>query len=259
MPESAVEVAVVTGGGSGIGYATAHRLARDGRAIAVWDIDETAARRCVEHLASEGVRAAPYVVDVSSYADVEAATAQTADELGPPRVLVTSAGARLGVPLLEMDPADWRRLLSVNLDGVCFCITCVGRVMAASGGGSIVNIASTAALNGFPQRAAYCASKAGVAGLTRAAALDLAPLNIRVNAVAPGSTLTAMTKPLEHDPVIREIVDTSPLRRWGQPEEIAEAIAFLAGPAASFITGVVLPVDGGWMAARTPIRVPSPA
>jgi NAD(P)-dependent dehydrogenase (short-subunit alcohol dehydrogenase family) len=244
---------VVTGAGSGIGEEVAVRLAADGMAVAAWDVDGEAALRTAARIERAAGTALAVIVDVTEPAEVAEAARRTAAALGTPTVLVNVAGIRELGSLLDTSTESWRRVLAVNLDGVFYCTREVGRLMAGRGG-SIVNVASTAAMSAMPERASYCASKAGVAGFTRAAAVDLAPHGIRVNALAPGATLTPLTRPREHAPEIQELIRRTPLGRWGQSSEIAEVVAFLAGEASSFVTGTVIPVDGGAMAGTAPPR-----
>ncbi len=192
-------------------------------------------------------------VDVSDRDRVAESVAATAARLGPPQILVTCAAITHSAPIAELATEDWYRVMRVDLDGTFFCLAEVAAsLLRASLPGSIVLISSTAALSGFHKRGAATAS--GQERHRRAhpggGARSRPPRGIRVNSVAPGSTLTGMTEHNAADPAMREIIDVMPLKRWGQPDEIAEAVTFLAGPHSSFVTGIVLPVDGGWSAGR---------
>ena len=245
------KVAVVTGGASGIGRAVALRLASEGYAIAVWDIDETGGEETIDELVASGGSGIAVRADVGSLADVEAAAAKTTSSIGAPQVLVNNAAVRDVVPLLSTTPEDWKRVIAVNLDGVFYCTQVIGRLMVEHQQGAIVNISSVAGMSGFLKRAAYVASKHGVIGLTRVAAMELASAGVRVNAVAPGFTLTPLTAQYESDPGMMGFIESStPLARWGRPEEIADAVVYLTSERASFITGITLPVDGGYMAGK---------
>lgn len=237
-------VAIVTGGGSGIGTATCHRLADDGYAIAVWDIDSAGAGRVADELASQGQPSVALQVDVANPEEVGLSVRQTTAALGDIDVLVNCAGTQNITPLVDLSPADWKRMIDVNLSGAFFCLQAVARAMVPRRHGSIVNISSVGALRAYPNRSPYSAAKAGLLGLTISSALDLAPYGIRVNAVAPGTTDTPMTRTFG-TAVVAGVERDVPLGRMGESDEIASAIAFLVSPAASFITGIVLPVDGG--------------
>ncbi len=238
--------AIVTGAGGGIGAAICRRLTGDGLPVAAWDFDG----QSIERLKAGGAAAAAFRVDVSDPDLVERACAETVAALGPPSMLVNCAGILEVVDPLELSPESWRRVMGINLDGALYCTQAVARVMASYGGGSIVNIASIASLDAYPNRTAYVASKHGLLGLTRSTALDLARHQIRVNAVAPGVILTPLTESFKEDPAYARLLAGNPLRRWGRPEEMADAVAFLLSERASYITGALLPVDGGSSAVR---------
>lgn len=242
-------VAVVTGGARGIGAATAAALAGAGASVVIADVEVEAGRATAQDLHCDFVEA-----DVSRAADVEALMRAAAERLGGLDVLVNNAGIVLAKSALDTSEEEWDRVLAVNLKGAWLCARAAAPLMARRGGGSIVNVASNAGLVGFPNAAAYCASKGGLAHLTKALALDLAPLGIRVNAVCPGHTRTPMAERFvaaQADPAafLADFVGRQhPLGRMAEPEEIARSIRFLASDEASFITGAVLPADGGYTA-----------
>jgi NAD(P)-dependent dehydrogenase (short-subunit alcohol dehydrogenase family) len=239
-------VAVVTGAASGMGEAVTRRLARDGAKVAAWDLNGEGARRVAESVRSDGGSAEGYQVDVASLERVREAVERVAKDLGQPSILVNCAGATHRAGLLETRIEDWRRVMSVNLDGPFHTMVEVGRRMAAGGGGAIVNISSTAGLVGFPNRPAYIASKTGLVGLTRAAALDLVDKGIRVNAIAPGPIDTPMLRQYFTAPGAKEEMEAhTPMHRIGSPDEIADLVAYLVGEESSFITGQVIACDGG--------------
>jgi NAD(P)-dependent dehydrogenase (short-subunit alcohol dehydrogenase family) len=252
-------VAVVTGGAQGIGRATCLRLARAGARVAILDVgvpEETLAL-----LRDAGADAWSAVTDVADEASVDAAFVALDREWGPPAVLANVAGVFADVPFLETPVDVWERMLAVNARGVFLCSQRAATRMAAAGGGRIVNVLSTASFQGFALESAYCASKGAALLLTRVMAVELAPLGIAVNGVAPGTVETAMGAAyLGEGPIATHELSRTPLGRRGAPEDIAEAIAFLAGPA-SWTTGAVLCVDGGFLAAGLPVleAIASPA
>jgi NAD(P)-dependent dehydrogenase (short-subunit alcohol dehydrogenase family) len=239
---------LVTGGGSGIGQQVCYAAAREGARVAVGDLDGERAESTAAEIQRHGGEAHATVVDV---ADPESAArfveaAETA--LGRLDVLVNSAGIREIVSVLDLPFDEWQRVLNVNLSGTFLPSQAFARRLAAQGKpGQIVNLASTLGLMAAPKRAAYTASKHGVVGLTRAMALELGEKNIRVNAVAPGVVRTPLTERYFQDPeYMQTIRDIHALGRWAEPEEIANAILFLAAAENGFITGTILTVDGGW-------------
>jgi len=239
-------VALVTGGGSGIGQGIARGFAREGASVAVADIDLDRAQATVESLKAEG-RSLAVRVDVANSESVAAMTARTVDKLGRLDILVANAGIASRAPAIELAEAEWDRVLSTNLKGVFLCAQSAARAMIASkAGGVIVNMSSVAAAVPTYETAHYGASKAGIAQLTKSLAVGLAKHNIRVNAVQPGTVLSPMNERALADPkVMAERVALIPLGRVGRIEDVVAAALFLASDDASYITGVSLPVDGG--------------
>lgn len=247
MTEFDGDVIIITGGASGIGRATASLLHARGACVVVADVNEAAA----EALASElGDRAVAVTVDVSDSASVQNLIAKTLNAFSRIDVLCNNAGFGFRGNVATIEEADWDRLMSVNVRGVFLCSKYAMPHLAASGNGRIVNTSSYTSLVGIADRAAYVASKGAVTALTRAMALDHVADGIRVNAVAPGTVdspyFAAMVADAEHpEALLAELNGRAPMSRMGRPEEIAEAIAWLASSRSSFATGSVLTVDGG--------------
>lgn len=248
-----VRTAVVTGGAMGIGAATARALAEDGIRVAIWDRDGAAAEATAAALRGVGGEACARQLDVRDSAAVQRAVAELMERWGRLEILVNNAGIARTGSLLDSTEELWDETIAINLKAVWICSKyAVPAMRAGGGGGTIVNIGSTASLVGFANLSAYCASKGGVAQLTRALAVELAP-EIRVNCVCPGHTETPMGNGFvaaQADPeaFFREFVRTHPLGRQAQPGEIAAAIRFLVSPGAAFMTGAVIPVDAGYSA-----------
>jgi NAD(P)-dependent dehydrogenase (short-subunit alcohol dehydrogenase family) len=249
-------VAVVTGGGNGIGRATASLLAEAGALVAVVDRDGAAARTAAEALANSGASAPAmaFEVDVTDEAAVEQAFTEITDRAGGGRldILVNNAGIAIRQPTVELSLADWNRVVAVNMTGVFLCARAAARRMLAAGrGGAIVNTASIMGLSGgglYPN-ISYQATKGAVVNMTRALAVEWAKQGVRVNAVAPTWVRTGFIGALTEQPdLMAEINRVTPLGRLAEPEEVAAAILFLASPAAAMITGHTLPVDGGFLA-----------
>jgi NAD(P)-dependent dehydrogenase (short-subunit alcohol dehydrogenase family) len=240
------QIAIVTGAGRGIGRAAAARLARDGGHVALFDRDGPAAESATTAIAAEGLAAEPHEVDVTDEAGIAAAVRKVLDAHGRIDVLVNNAGIYPHTPFEELTFAEWRRVLSTNLDSVFLVTKAVYPHMRERGYGRIVNISTAAFLIGYPELTPYLASKGGIIGFTRSLAAEAGPHGITVNAITPGMIETEGTE--EEDPggeLFEEIGAGQAIKRRGRPEDIAEAIAYLAGPAAGFITGQTINVDGG--------------
>ena len=239
---------LVTGGGSGIGQQVCYAAAREGARVAVGDLDLERAQATATEIHQREGEAHAFQVDV---ADPDSATRfidAAATALGRLDVLVNSAGIREIVAVLDLPFDEWQRVINVNLSGTFLPSQAFARRLVSQGKpGQIVNLASTLGLMAAPKRAAYTASKHGVVGLTRQMALELGEKNIRVNAVAPGVVRTPLTERYFQDPDYAQVIrDIHALGRWAEPQEIANAILFLAAEENGFITGAVLTVDGGW-------------
>ena len=239
-------VCVITGGARGIGEAIAARFAAEGATVAILDLDAEAAARTASRLGGTG-----HGCDVGSRPSVEAAVAEVTGRHGRIDVLVNNAGVALAGPSETFSDEDWATSMAVMQTGVFLCSQVAGRHMLAAGRGVIVNISSMNAWEAFPMRLAYCAAKAAVVAMTQVLAIEWAGRGIRVNAVAPGVTRTALVQKGIDDGIID--VDAykarTPLHRFAEPDEIARAVLFLASDEdASFVTGTTLCADGGWSA-----------
>lgn len=246
-------VAVVTGGGSGIGAAAALRFAAEGAAVAVVDIRKEAADETAGRVADAQGRAIAIAADVSDTASVEEAAARTARELGGLHVLYNNAGVDSSGSVADATDDDWDRCLAINAKGTFLASRAALRHMGE--GGSIINQGSVAALVGIPNFAAYCAAKGAVVALTRQMAVDLAPRGVRVNVICPGTVYTPLMEPMlrargggDLQAGLAKTLLKYPIGRLGTPEEIAEVALFLADPASSFMTGAVVTADGGMTA-----------
>ena len=237
------QTAVVTGGGTGIGKAIALALAGEGADLALWDVDLDSAQATAEEIRALGRRAIACQTDVSNKAQVEAARDKTLAELDRIDILVNNAGICQKSTIADLPEEDWDRMMAINLKGPFLCSQAVMADMKARRSGSIISLGSVAGrVGGILVAANYSASKAGVICLTKSLAKELAPYGVRANAVAPGPTKTAMGDLLDdgnYDNL------SAPLGRAGEPEDVARAIVFLAGPDSSFITGQTIDVNGG--------------
>lgn len=247
-PESSLltdRVAVVTGGGAGIGRGIARGLASFGARVAIWERDATTAASAAEEIGGLGI-----TTDVRDAAAVDEALARTTSDLGPVRILVNNAGGVFISPLLETSENGWDALYRANLKHVLLCTQRVARSMVESGpGGSIINITSIEGVRAAPGYASYAAAKAGVINFTKTAALELAPMGIRVNALAPDITLTEGLLSVAPAGSEEQFGFTVPMGRAGHVDEVAGAAVFLAGDLSSYVTGQTIHVDGGTQAA----------
>ncbi|QQD17230.1 SDR family oxidoreductase [Spongiibacter nanhainus] len=243
------KVAVVTGGASGIGAAICRALAEDGMDIAIWDLNEAAMTNVAADLEALGRRVVCSKVNVADRASVEAAAEQARNTLGPVTVLVNSAGVHATGALLDLSDEEWNRVININLNGTFICTQVLVPDMVAANWGRIINISSSSTQTGSPNMSHYVASKAGVIGFTKALAVELGGKGITVNNVPPGSVDTPMLRDLEAKGGlpggVEAIAARNPVKRIGQPEDMAAAVAFLASDKAGYITGHTLSVNGG--------------
>jgi NAD(P)-dependent dehydrogenase (short-subunit alcohol dehydrogenase family) len=244
------KTAIVTGAGSGIGRAIAQRLAEDGLAVAVLDLDDRSAGQVAEEIRQKGNEAIAFGgVDVSERSQVEDAVERVRTELGPVLVLINNAGVSGFKEFLKITDDRWDRIMQVNLNGPFYCTQAVLPDMIDAGWGRVVNISSSSAKSGQPYMVHYVTSKAGLIGFTKALALEVGPKGITVNTIPPGFVDTPMLRASEERGVLGGTVEhhagQTPVRRAGRPEDIAAACSFLVSEDAGYITGQVLGVNGG--------------
>jgi NAD(P)-dependent dehydrogenase (short-subunit alcohol dehydrogenase family) len=253
MTPALQKVALVTGAARGIGLAVATRFLAEGWRVALLDIEGELLSKSLETLAAEALAAPGDTLglqcDVSDARAVASAIAEIERRFSRLDALVNNAGIAVFAPILETSEEDWSRILAVNLTGPFLCTKAAAPLLREHGGGAIVNITSISAVRASTLRAAYGTSKAGLAHLTKQLAVELASLGIRVNAVAPGPVETAMAKAVHTAEIRADYHDAIPLNRYGLEEELAEAVFFLCSDRASYVTGQILAVDGGFDAA----------
>ena len=244
-------VAIVTGAGNGIGRAIAERFAREGARLAIADIEDDAGNETLSNIKEAGGAGMYVHIDTSDRESVEAGVAEVVAALGPVDTLVNNAAAFVFGKVEDLTDDDWTKVFGVNLVGYANCVQAVLPHMRAQGGGAVVNIASQSSFIAQPAFVPYNASKGAVAQLTRCLAMDLAPDNIRVNGVCPGTIKTRATDRhidslgLDREEAYREFSEDALMKRMGRPEEIANGVLFLASDEASFVTGAHLVIDGG--------------
>ncbi len=237
------QAALVTGGGSGIGEATAKLLADNGAAVMVADWNEETAQATAEAITAGGGKAGHVKCDVSDKSQAEAAVTETVKSFGRIDILINNAGITRDQSALKMEQSNWEQVLGVNLSGVFYCSQAAGKHMREQEYGRIVNASSVSSFGNFGQ-ANYSATKAGVTAMTRTLAIEWGKYGITVNAIAPGFIKTAMTEAIPAE--MREgVAQRIPVRRVGEPYDIARIYLFLASPESSFITGVLILADGG--------------
>jgi NAD(P)-dependent dehydrogenase (short-subunit alcohol dehydrogenase family) len=253
---TAPRVAIVTGGASGLGEAIVGRFARDGAAVIVADVDERAAQQVADNLRASGRAVEAMTVDVTDEGEVAAMVDATVERHGRLDALVCSAAVEVRASIVDCSDEDWARILDVNLKGPFLCMKHGIPPIAKSGGGAVVLLGSVLGAIGSPGYAAYCASKGALNNLCKQAAIEHAPDGVRVNVVSPSATDTGLFMQMaarqpEPQKIIDMVAKNSPMRRLGSAAEVADTVAFLCSPGAAYISGTIIPLDGG-MAARRP-------
>lgn len=248
------QIAIVTGGGSGLGEVIAHRLASDGATVVVADIDGPAAQIVADAVVAHGQNAVAVTCDVTKAADVDAMVREAAG-LGRIGVLVLSAAIESMVPLIDLSDDEWDSVLDVNLKGPFLCMRAAIPHMVEGGGGSVIAMGSTLGLIVAPGHPVYCASKGALVNLCKQAAIEHAPDNVRVNVLAPSATTTGLfmkhsARAPDPEALRAQIAANMPMRRLGTAEDVVEAVAFLASGQSTYLSGAVIPLDGGLAARR---------
>ncbi|MCY3018257.1 MAG: 3-oxoacyl-[acyl-carrier-protein] reductase [Planctomycetota bacterium] len=238
------KVALITGGAQGIGRTIGERLHKNGAQLAIVDINADAAKATAAELSASGARCVGYACNVAQSAEVDAMVDAVLKDFGKLDILINNAGITRDGLLVRMTDEAWNAVISINLTGAFYVLRAVARPMMKARSGAIVNIASVVALIGNPGQANYCAAKAGLIGLTKSAARELASRGVRVNAVAPGYIETAMTAKLNEEQR-KAMLSTVPLGRAGTTQDVAGVVSFLASEEASYLTGQVISICGG--------------
>jgi len=238
------KIAIITGGGRGIGESTAKKFAKEGAKVVIVDLNQDDINRTLEDIKADGGEAIGMLVNVTNSEEVDKMISDTVSHYGRVDVIVNNAGITADNTLVKMTESEWDRVINVNLKGVYLCGQAAAKVMVEQGSGVILNATSVVGLYGNFGQTNYAATKWGVIGMTKTWAKELGKKGVRVNAVAPGFILTPMTEKMP-DKVLDMMKDKAPLKRLGTPEDIANAYAFLASDEASFVTGSVLEVTGG--------------
>lgn len=244
------QTAIITGGSKGLGLAMAAGLASAGANLMLVNRNADEGTRAADELSRDfGIQAVSYAADVTEVTQTEAMAQAALDAFGRIDILINSAGINIRGPIDELSPADFAKVMDVNVTGTWLCCRAVTPIMKRSGSGKIINLASTLGLVGLANRTPYTASKGAVVQMTRALSLELAPFNINVNAICPGPFLTDMNVPIaDTEEGKKFVVGATALGRWGELREIQGAAIFLASDAASYLVGSLLTVDGGWTA-----------
>ncbi len=246
------KVVIVTGARRGMGKSHALAFAREGAKVVVSDISLEDCEKVVKEIEKMGGEAIAVKCDVSKKEEVEEMVKKTVEKWGKIDILVNNAGIAQFKPFLELTEEEWDRTIDINLKGYFLCAQACAKEMIKQKSGVIINIASVAMGQvgfGFPSLVHYCASKGGIVAMTEAMALELAPYNIRVNAISPGAIDTPMIDPVKSDPKTMEaVLARIPMRRVGKPEEVSNLVLFLASEASSYMTGADVVIDGGWLA-----------
>jgi len=246
------KIAIVTGARRGMGRTHALALAKEGAKVVVSDISLEDCEKVADEIKSSGGQAIAIKCDVTSKKEIDGMVKKTLDEFGKIDILVNNAGILQFKPFLELTEQDWDKMMAINLKGYFLCAQACAKEMAKQKSGSIINISSIAMGQvgvGYAQIVHYCASKGGITAMTEAMSLELTPLNIRVNAIAPGAIDTSMVDAMKQDPkTLEQSLARIPMHRMGKPEEVSNAVVFLASDKSSYMTGSVIIVDGGYLA-----------